>query len=212
MLKSPALNFLKRCVLLFKAWRQIIGIRVAGKFQNMAWLGRWEKIPLGLAMAMCWVVVSTLSPSWVSATHEADHRFTVDGYVCGVDGKGVAGIDVLVKDTKIAYGQVVKTGSDGYYKAIFHLHNDNLGDPILIEARGEQQNHKVQFDPKDLESERKIRVNFGTGCEASDSPPWFWMGMGMMVAVVGVLVGMKMVRSGRKLERAKEKSRDKRKS
>ncbi|MCP9447405.1 MAG: hypothetical protein NNA22_07530 [Nitrospira sp.] len=196
----------------FEVWRQFIGIRLAGWFQSAAWLRRWEKIPLGLATAACSVGLSVLVPSWVSATHEADHRFTVDGYVCGVNGKGVAGIDVLVKDTKIAYGQVVKTDSGGYYKAIFHLHNDNLGDPILIEARGEQQNHKVQFDPKDLESERKIRVNFGTGCEASDSPQWFWMGMGMMVVGVGALVGMKMVRSGRKLERTKEKSQGKRRS
>ncbi|MCA1956955.1 MAG: hypothetical protein LDL14_00305 [Nitrospira sp.] len=163
-------------------------------------------------MATCWAVAGTLAPSWVSATHEADHRFTVDGYVCGVDGKAVAGIDVLIKDTKIAYGQVVKTDSDGYYKAIFHLHNDNLGDPILIEARGEQQNRKVQFDPKDLESERKIRVNFGAGCEASGSLQWFWMGMGMMVVGVGAFMGMKMVRSGRKLERTKEKSQGKRRS
>ncbi|MCP9472851.1 MAG: hypothetical protein NNA30_08990 [Nitrospira sp.] len=212
MLKNPALNLLKRCLLRFEVWRRVVRIRVAGKFQNVAWLGRWKNIPLRLATAVCCAVAGTLAPSWVSATHEADHRFTVDGYVCGVDGKGVSDIDVLVKDTKIAYGQVVKTGSDGYYKAIFHLHNDNLGDPILIEARGEQQNHKVQFDPKDLESERKIRVNFGTGCEASDSPPWFWMGMGVMVVGVGALVGMKVVRSGRKLGRTKEKSQGKRRS
>ena len=103
-------------------------------------------------------------PSVVSATHEADHRFTVEGFVCGADGKGSANIDVLVKDTKISYGQIVKTDGDGYYKAAFHLHNDNLGDPLLIEANGQQQQQKVSFDPKDLEAERIIQVNFGTGC------------------------------------------------
>ena len=56
-------------------------------------------------------------PSVVSATHEADHRFTVEGYVCGADGKSSADIDVLVKDTRISYGQVVKTDGEGYYKA-----------------------------------------------------------------------------------------------
>src|SRR5262245_17702812 len=48
-------------------------------------------------------------PSIVSATHEADHRFTVEGFVCGADGKSTPNIDVLVKDTKISYGQIVKT-------------------------------------------------------------------------------------------------------
>lgn len=212
MLKNPALNFLKRCLPSFEVWCWVLGTRSAGGLRNVAQLRRWERIPARLAATVCWVLVSILLPSWGSATHEADHRFTVEGYVCGADGKGVPGIDVLVKDTKISYGQVVKTDSDGYYKATFHLHNDNLGDPILVEARGEQQNHKVQFDPKDLESERKIQVNFGTGCEASGSPPWFWVGMGVTVASVGAFLGMKMVRSGRRLERTKEKTRGKRRS
>lgn len=84
-------------------------------------------------------------PSVVAATHEADHRFTVEGFVCGTDGKGSANIDVLVKDTRISYGQIVKTDGEGYYKAAFHLHNDNLGDSLLIEARGSSRNRKSRL-------------------------------------------------------------------
>lgn len=146
------------------------------------------------------------------ATHEADHRFTVEGYVCGADGKGIADIEVLVKDTKISYGQVVKTNGDGYYKAAFHLHNDNLGDPLLVEAKGEQQNHKIQFDPKDLEAERKLKVNFGTGCDTSAPPAWLWWGVGAVAAAAGGVVAMKVVRSQRKHERANGKSQGKRKT
>jgi hypothetical protein len=135
----------------------------------------------------------------------------VEGYVCGRDGKGISDTDVLVKDTKVSYGQVVKTGGDGYYKAMFHLHNDNLGDPLLIEARGEQQNLKVEFDPKDLESERKIRVNFGTGCEMSGPPVWLWWGGGATIATAGTIIGLKLVRSQRKHERGKRKSQKQRK-
>lgn len=146
------------------------------------------------------------------ATHEADHRFMVEGYVCGPDGKGLPNTDVLVKDTKISYGQVVRTDGDGYYKAMFHLHNDNLGDPILVEARGEQQNHKIQFDPKDLESERKIRVDFGTGCDVSGPPVWLWWGGGAIVATAGTIIGMKLARSQRRRERGKGKSQRQRKT
>ncbi|CUS38318.1 hypothetical protein [Candidatus Nitrospira nitrificans] len=149
-------------------------------------------------------------PPVASATHEADHRFMVEGYVCGPDGKGLSNTEVLVKDTRISYGQVVRTDGDGYYKAMFHLHNDNLGDPLLVEARGEQQNFKVEFDPKDLESDRKIRVNFGTGCDAGGPPSWIWWGGGAVVAVVGGVIGMKLARSQR--QRVKVKSRGKRKS
>lgn len=136
----------------------------------------------------------------------------VEGYVCGDDGKGIANTDVLVKDTRISYGQVVRTDADGYYKATFHLHNDNLGDPLLVEARGEQQDYKIQFDPKDLESERKISVNFGVGCGVSGSPVWLWWGGGAVVAVVGGVVGMKLVRSQRRQERINGKSQGRRKS
>lgn len=156
--------------------------------------------------------MNVVFPSVAQATHEADHRFMVEGYVCGQDGKGLSNTDVLVKDTKVSYGQVVRTDGDGYYKAMFHLHNDNLGDPLLVEARGEQQNLKVEFDPKDLESERKIRVNFGNGCEAHGPPAWLWWGSGAVFAIATGIIGMKFVRSQRKQERVKLKSPGKKKS
>lgn len=167
---------------------------------------RWRKWLLAAAL------VGGL-PAVASATHEADHRFTVEGFVCGAAGKGSANIDVLVKDTRISYGQIVKTDGDGYYKATFHLHNDNLGDPLLIEAGGEQQQQKVSFDPKDLEAERRIQVNFGTGCihDRERVPLWVYGGLGAVAAVVGGFVGWKVIRSRRKREQKRGMSQGKRK-
>ncbi|MGQ0696254.1 MAG: carboxypeptidase-like regulatory domain-containing protein [Nitrospiraceae bacterium] len=152
-------------------------------------------------------------PAILYATHEADHRFTVEGFVCGTDGKGSPNVEVLVKDTRLSYGQTVTTDADGFYKAKFHLHNNNLGDPLLVEARGEQQNHKVQFDPEDLESERKIQVNFGKGCIADPSTPPEWVLAGVVVAIVGVggFVGMKLLRAWRKNQARREKGQSKKK-
>jgi hypothetical protein len=152
-------------------------------------------------------------PSVVFATHEADHRFTVEGFVCGTDGKASPNVDVLVKDTKISYGQIVKTGEDGYYKAAFHLHNDNLGDPLLIEMNGQQQQQKVSFDPKDLEAERIIQVNFGSGCiqDRNSIPLGVYLGAGAVTAAVGGFIGFKVIRSWRKQEQKRERSQGKRK-
>lgn len=164
---------------------------------------RWREWILAIA------IIGGL-PSIVSATHEADHRFTVEGVVCGADGKQSTNIDVLVKDTRISYGQVVKTDDNGHYKAAFHLHNDNLGDPLLIEANGEQQQRKVSFDPKDLESERIIQVNFGTGCVQKDNTPlWLYLGSGAMAAAVGGFIGLKLIRSRRKHGQKRGKSQGK---
>jgi len=119
----------------------------------------------------------------------------------------------LVKDTRISYGQTVTTDDEGYFKAAFHLHNDNLGDPLLVEVNGEQQHHKIQFDPKDLESERGIQVNFGSGCihDRSAPPMWLWLVLGVIGGLVVFLVGMKVVRSQRKQDGRREKGQGRRK-
>lgn len=196
----------------------MVGVMFGRMFESLATgknVAQFKTRQIGriwLAASVCCVLFGGVAPSEVMATHEADHRFAVEGYVCGADGKAVANVDVLVKDTKIPSGQVVRTDNYGYYKATFHLHNENLGDPILVEAEGEQQNRKVEFDPKDLESERKIRVSFGTGCEADDPPLWLWVSIGVVIAGAGGVVGMKVIRSQQKRERAKGKSQGKRKS
>jgi hypothetical protein len=187
------------------------------KSGNVAYVRRNQTAGTQLRRGVLAAVMGTISlggfPSVVLATHEADHRFTVEGFVCGADGKGSANADVLVKDTKISYGQIVKTDGDGYYKATFHLHNDNLGDPLFVETKGEQQNHKIHFDPKDLETERKLQVNFGTGCihDVNGPPVWVFLGLGAGAVAVGGFVGMKMVRSRRKQEQKRGKSQGKRK-
>jgi hypothetical protein len=167
----------------------------------------------GVMVAIVGVYTLLFFPVIVHATHEADHRFTVEGFVCGADGKGSPNVDVLVKDTRISYGQTVTTDGNGYYKATFHLHNDNLGDPLYVEARGEQQQQKVAFDPKDLEAERRIQVNFGTGCihDPSAPPVWALSAAGIVVMGIGGWIGLKMFRSRRKREAKRAKGQGRKK-
>jgi hypothetical protein len=215
MLKTSALKFA-----VIVGDRTYSGVRQAQAFGDEKRLGpedvRRRKITQSQSRWLEWVLaIAILSgfPSVVYATHEADHRFTVEGFVCGADGKSSPNIDVLVKDTKISYGQIVKTDGNGYYKAAFHLHNDNLGDPLLIEANGQQQQQKVSFDQKDLEAERIIQVNFGTGCiqDRNSIPLWVYLGSGAVAAAVGGFIGFKLIRSWRKQEQKRGKSQGKRK-
>lgn len=205
MLETPARMDCARCD----------GVCVLSNDQTTSWrasANHERRNSVGLFALACCLLLSVAFPLVARSTHEADHRFMVEGYVCGPDGKPISSADVLVKDTKISYGQVVRTDGDGYYKATFHLHNDNLGDPLLVEVRGEQQNLKVDFDAKDLESERKIRVDFGTGCGANGTPTWMWWGGGAIVAVAGGAIGVKLIRSQQRREQGKGKSQKRRKS
>jgi hypothetical protein len=175
-----------------RGWRNISGSPI-----------RWLIIALGS--------VGLSFPSILLATHEADHRFTVEGFVCDKDGKPNSQVEVLVKDTRVTIGQTVRTDGDGYYKVTLHLHNDNLGDPLLVEAGAEQKRYTVQFDPKDLESERRLQANFGSGCEQDLGPPR-WLVYGLIGSVVagGGLIGLKIFRKWKRKEQRRRRGLGKR--
>ena len=159
------------------------------------------------ALAIIIGCLFSLLPVPVFATHEADHRFSVEGYVCGAGGAAIAEEKVVVKDTKADVRKAVFTDSDGYYKATLHLHNDNVGDPLLIAVKGQERKATVEFDPNDLETERSIRVNFGQGCEQAGVSPTVLIVLGLVgvVLAVGIAVLMK------KKKRPHVKTRGKRK-
>lgn len=174
--------------------RRIIGRTTARQFSGL----------VGLVLVL-------FVPAALFASHAADHRFTVEGFVCGKDGHAAGKTEVLVKDTRVTVGQTVTTDDEGYYKVTLHLHNDNVGDPLLVEAGGEQRNLKIQFDPNDLETERKLRVDIGSGCERDLGPPqWLVYGLGVVaVAIVG-LIGLKISRKRMREEQRRRKGQGKR--
>lgn len=142
----------------------------------------------------------------VVATHEVDHRFTVEGFVCGAGGQPVVDQKVIVKDTRVSLVETAYTDSYGYYKAILHLHDDNLGDPVLILVGDREQRTKVQFDPEDRSSERSTRVDFGTACAVErEAPAWVVYGAGAIVVLMAVYAGTRLVRKRRKAQRRAKK-------
>jgi len=134
------------------------------------------------------------------AEHETDHRFIVEGYVCGNDGRSMANQEVMVKDTRITLGKTTYTDSDGFYSITLHLHNDNQGDPILVAAGDREQRLTAKFDPKDLKTERKMIVNIGSGCEGTHSGfgKWTYYGVGLGLAGVAAFAGARLMRKQRR--------------
>jgi hypothetical protein len=155
----------------------------------------------GWAVAWLGVVLSGAPVAW--AEHEADHRFTVEGSVCGADGQPVAGVEIVAKDARISQVRTTQTDDLGRYKVTLHLHNDNRGDAIVVYVKDRngtvQQERQVtaEFDPKDVHTERKTAVHFGSGCELlSDEPPaWVYYGAGAVALVGGVWAGARLLGS-----------------
>ena len=168
----------------FVKFRACIGNAVLG--WAIVWLGSWlAGIPVAWAM------------------HETDHRFTVEGAACGAGGAPISGVEVIVKDTRVSVLSTTLTDERGYYKVTLHLHNDNKGDPIIVylkDREGKIQHEQqitAQFDPKDVHTERKTTVNFGSGCDvSSDEPPaWVYYGAGLAVLAGGAWAGARVLRS-----------------
>ena len=156
-------------------------------------MNRWIAALLG-------IVVWAASSPWAFAEHEADHRFTVEGYVCGTDGKPIGNQEVMVKDTKIPLGKTVYTDSDGFYSITLHLHNENQGDPILVTAGNSEQHVTAKFDAKDVKSERKMVVHFGSGCDSAprSSSRWVYYTVGLGLAGAAAFAGAQMMRKQRR--------------
>ena len=53
------------------------------------------------------------------------------------------------------------TDRNGEYEALLHLHNNDLGDEIIVTALDRRKSIRAEFDPNDKVTVRKARVDFG---------------------------------------------------
>lgn len=152
-----------------------------------------------------WLSVQLVHVPIALAEHEADHRFTVQGAVCGAGGEPVAGVEVVAKDARISVARTTFTDDRGRYKVTLHLHNENRGDPIIVYVKDkegtvqQERQASADFDPNDVHAERHTTVNFGSGCESlSDEPPaWVYYGAGVAALAGGVWLGARLFRGNK---------------
>lgn len=141
----------------------------------------------------------------VFAMHEMDHRYTVLGYVR--DGQGVAKPGVVVTiEHKGGVKQQTKTNSSGYYESLFHLHNANLGDEMVVTAGSEVKRIVTAFDPEDKFADRKSQVDFGA--PGKKTPLVYWLPVGgLLLLCVAIYVSVMKRRTQYKKERKAPRSR-----
>ncbi|MDH3375618.1 MAG: carboxypeptidase-like regulatory domain-containing protein [Gammaproteobacteria bacterium] len=95
-----------------------------------------------------------------TATHEADHRFTVFGTVQDTNDQVLVDEPVTLSiDGNKAIANTT-TDEKGEYHIRLHVHNDDLGKIFDLSVRDDTRKVRVLFNPEDRQSERGTRVNF----------------------------------------------------
>lgn len=138
----------------------------------------------------------------VWGTHDTQHRYTVFGYVRDDQGKPLPDVKVTVSDVPLNLTGSALTDGDGYYEVLLHLHNENLGDQILVKAQDQEKRSKVSFDPQDHTTERRAEMDFGAPGLNGPDRGWGYYGYGAAAAlIVGLLISWRF--SSKKAKRMK---------
>ncbi len=155
---------------------------------------------------------SLLCVSPLHAEHEADHRYVVSGQVTDDAGKYRKNVTVSLEH-KGGQKKSATTDGSGRYEVLFHLHNDNLGDEIVVSVGEVQKNLTISFDPEDGVSFRGITVNFGAPAESA--AVWIYL-TGASLTVLAIVVYFGLIKNKKKnkimdskLKQGKKKKRKK---
>jgi len=93
------------------------------------------------------------------ATHLPDHRFLVLGFVTDAEGRPIAGTRVVVTRPKTGLEHPTTTERDGFYLVVVHLHDEDEGERLGLDAHGVKAEVRARFDTRDKKVERGTRVD-----------------------------------------------------
>ena len=133
------------------------------------------------------VIVACLLPlANATAEHEADHRYSVRGYILDENEQAIAGreVKIFADGSMLASG---KTDSSGYYSLHLHLHNEDRGRRLSLNAGGQRAEIRVDFDPQDTQTARVHDANLIGGKLVEKelsrwrTPPWIYPLAGFVV-------------------------------
>ncbi len=110
-------------------------------------------------ISLVWIVLMLLAWSGAArAEHEANHRYTVRGYVLDAGKQPLAGRQVLVGVGSVSGSAT--TDEDGFYSIKMHLHDENFGQRLRVSAGSNEVSLRVAFKVGDEHTERRHYVNF----------------------------------------------------
>ena len=111
---------------------------------------------------LIFLLACLLLPIGAIAEHEADHRYNVRGYILDEHDRAIARREVTI----FADGNILASGNtdaDGYYSLHLHLHNEDRGRLLSLNAGGQRAEIRVDFDPQDKHTARVHDANLVGG-------------------------------------------------
>ncbi len=136
--------------------------------------------------------------------HEADHRYSVRGYVLGPDDAPIEGARVGIRMGNSTLGSAT-VDSSGYYSIRLHLHDSDLGKRLTLRTGESEGVVKVQFTAGDQSTERVHYVNFIGGqlsegpLSRSRVPPWVYvLGGAVILGVLAAVLSRRMRRAAKR--------------
>ena len=134
-----------------------------------------------------------------SAEHEANHRFSVRGYVLDAAGQPIAGERVTLNlDGRTAASS--HTNEDGFYVINLHIHDTEIGREMVLHAGDAVGRFRMRGEPGDKQTERLQWASFVGGEFREDAagriqiPGWAWVLVGVAGVVVVVFGGLRVQR------------------
>ena len=116
--------------------------------------------------------------------HEADHRYTLQGYVLDNQKRGIANSSVKVMLEGKFVAQKM-TDSQGFYKAKLHLHDPDYGKELEIITDAGKGKVKIDFKPGDKKTERLHLINFVDGRMVEGKISKFFTWVGKIISFTG---------------------------
>jgi hypothetical protein len=151
-----------------------------------------SRLPVVLLVALA------VLPTALRAEHEANHRYTMHGYVLDAQRRALADVPVSVYlEDRLVGG--ARTATDGSYNIRMHLHDADIGRTLRVRAGGHTAQVRMHGTPGDRSTERVHPVNFVGAAlveyelDRGGVPAWLYAAGGLVLAT-GALVTVQRLR------------------
>lgn len=162
-----------------------------------------------LHIAISVALVTSLFAAQARAEHEADHRYTIRGYVLDESEVPIPDVGIVVRVEDRPMGRS-RTDGQGYYSVRLHLHDRDIGRKITVLAGDRSAAVAMKATRGDRSTNRLHYVNF-IGADTIEGklpgwrfPSWVYITAAVLTALVTAAVLGQRIKNHRRRRRMQD--------